>query len=65
MENKRGCTHQWMQISKSRNVEDVGIMEEKLTEMGRDLADIRLREEMLREQLQEAQAQNVRLNGQL
>lgn len=39
----------WMKISKSIDVEDVGLMEEKLSEMGKDLADVRLRESVLRE----------------
>ena len=54
LEKERVYTHQWMKIPIARSVEDVGIMEEKLTEMGRDLADIRLREEVLKEKLQEA-----------
>ena len=57
-----------MQIAKSKGVEDVGHMENKLREMGRDLSDIRNREaitrshletenELLRRQLQEKETQ--------
>lgn len=38
-----------MQIAKYINVEDVGLMEEKITEMGKDLSDLRLRESIMRE----------------
>ena len=65
LEKERACTYHWMQIAKTKNVEDVGIMEEKLTEMGRYLADVRLREAVLKEKLQEVQAENARLNNQL
>ena len=51
LERERGHTHEWMQISKYRNFEDVGIMEVKLSEMGRDLADVRLRKAVLKEQM--------------
>lgn len=44
LEKQEGKTHRWMQISKSKNVEDVGLMEEKVTEMGKELSDSRLRE---------------------
>lgn len=40
-----------MQIAKSNNVEDVGLMEEKVTEMGKELSDLRLRESIMRKQL--------------
>lgn len=54
-----------MHISKTKNVEDVGIMEEKLNNMGIYLANSKRREEVLKEWLQEAQVENVILNGQL
>ena len=54
-----------MQIYKTMGVQDVGIMEEKFTEMGRDLADVRLGEEMLKEKLQETSEENARLQIQL
>ena len=41
-----------MQISKSKNVEDVGHMEEKLLEMDRELSRIRDKEWMIRSQLE-------------
>ena len=65
LEKERGHTHQLMQISKAKNVEYVGIMEDKLTKMGRDLANIILREVLLKDPLEEAQVNNVILNGQL
>lgn len=41
-----------MKIAKSKGVEDVGHMENKLREMGRELSDVRHREAMARSQLQ-------------
>lgn len=41
-----------MQIAKSKGVEDVGQMEEKLQEMGRELSNIRDREAMMKSQLE-------------
>lgn len=40
-----------MQISKSKKVEDVGHMEEKLLEMGREFSDLRDKEHIMRSQL--------------
>ena len=40
-----------MQIAKSKGVEDVGHMEEKLQEMGRELSNIRDRETTMKSQL--------------
>lgn len=40
-----------MKISKSKNVEDVGHMEEKLLDMGRELSEIRDRERVIKSQL--------------
>ena len=37
-----GHTHGWMKIEKSINIEDVGPMAERLSNMGNDLADVRL-----------------------
>jgi len=51
-----------MDISKSKNVEDVGLMEEKINEMGKELSDLKLRESTMREKLQAA---NARLKEQL
>jgi len=48
LETKRGTTHKWMQISKSRKVEDVGLMEEKVLEMGKELSELREKESMMR-----------------
>lgn len=41
-----------MKISKSKKVEDVGLMEEKLLEMGKDLSDLMDREYTMRIHLQ-------------
>jgi len=41
-----------MKISKSKNVKDVGFMEEKFIEMGKDLSDLRLRESTMMEKLE-------------
>jgi len=41
-----------MKISKSKGVEDVGHMEEKLKEMGRELSNIRDKEAMMKVQLE-------------
>ena len=40
-----------MKIEKSKKVEDVGHMEEKLLDMGRELSKIRDREQIVRSQL--------------
>lgn len=48
LERQMGHTHERMQIAKARNVEYVGIMEEKLSEMGIELANVRLREVVLK-----------------
>ena len=61
-------THKWMKIAKSKGVEDVGHMENKLREMGRELSALRDREaitrshlenenELLRRQLEEKENQ--------
>lgn len=42
----------WMQIDKSKNVENVGLMEEKVIEMGKELSDLRVRESIMKEKLQ-------------
>lgn len=44
-------THRWMQIAKSKRVEDVGLMEEKVNEMSKELNKLRLRELVMREHL--------------
>jgi len=51
-------THRWMQISKSKNVEVVGLMEEKITKMGKELSDLKLRKSTMREWISEG---NTRL----
>lgn len=41
-----------MQIVKSKKVEDVGLMEEKLLEIGKDMSELRDREHIMRTQLE-------------
>jgi len=52
LEKERIRTHRWMQISKSKGFEDVGHMENKLKEMGRELSALRDREEITRRHLE-------------
>ena len=42
-----------MQIAKSKKVEDVGFIGEKVLEMGKKLSELREKESTMREQLQE------------
>jgi len=42
LEKQRARTHRWMQIGKSKGVEDTGHMEEKLKEMGSELSSLRI-----------------------
>lgn len=62
LEKERARTHQWIKIAKPKGVEDVGHMEEKLQEMGRELSSIRDREKMMKSQLE---AENTWLRKQL
>jgi len=62
MDIERGGTHRWMKIAKSKNVEDVGLMEEKVTKTGKELSDFRMRESIMKEKLQ---AKNTRLRERL
>jgi len=48
LEAERGRTNRWMQIAKSKKVEDVVLMEEKLLEMGKELSELRDREYTMR-----------------
>ena len=43
--------HRWMQIAKSKGVEDIGHMEDKFKEMGRELSALRDREAVTRSHL--------------
>jgi len=45
-----------MQIAKSKGVEDIGHMEEKLKEMGKELSGLRDREAIMRSQLERENA---------
>ena len=60
LEKERARTHRWMQIAKSNGVEDIGHMEEKLKEMGRDISGLRDREAIMRNQLE---TENAWLRG--
>lgn len=62
LEKERGRTHRWMQISKSKKVEDMGLMEEKVIEQKKELNNLRLRDLIIREQLQ---TENIRLKEKL
>jgi len=42
----------WMRISKSKGMEDVGHIKERLKEMGKELSSIRDREEIMKSQLE-------------
>lgn len=44
LEKEREITHRWMQITKSKGVEDIGHMEEKVKDMGKELSSLRDRE---------------------
>lgn len=52
LEKERIRTHRWMQIAKSNGAKDVGHMEDKLREMGKELSDIRNREAITRNHLE-------------
>ena len=62
LEKERVRTHTWMQIAKSKGVEDIGHMEEKLNKMGKELSGLREREAIMRDQLE---SENAWLRGQL
>lgn len=49
---ERERSKRWMQIAKSKEVEDVGHMEEKLRDMGRELSSMRDIEEIMKSQLE-------------
>ena len=51
-----------MQITKSKRVEDIGHMEEKLKDMGKQLSSLRDREAIMKNQLE---TKNAWLRGQL
>jgi len=59
---ERGRTHRWMQFTKSKKVEDVGLMEEKVIEMRKELSELRMGDSIMKEKLQE---ENMRLRERL
>lgn len=62
LEIERGRTHKWMKNSKSKKVEVVGLVEEKVLQMSRELSEFRTRESKIKEKLQE---ENMRLKEKL
>lgn len=52
LENERKRTHMWMQIAKSRGVEDLDHIEDQLQETGRELSSVREREAIMKTQLE-------------
>ena len=54
-----------MKLSTSKGVYDIGVMEGKVVELGKYLSNVRLRDSVLKEQLQKAQAENVALQERL
>ena len=52
LEKERAGTHRWMQIAKSKGVEEIGHMEENLKEMGKELSSLREREAIMKAQLE-------------
>ena len=53
LEKERVMTHTWMQITKSKGVEDIWKMENKLREMGKEFSMVRHIESIRRAQLEE------------
>ena len=53
LEKERVRSHRWMQITKSKGVDDIGHMENKLREMGKELSTVRHIEGIRRSQLEE------------
>jgi len=62
LEKEKARTHRWMKIDKSKGMEDVGHMEEKLKEMSRELSSIRDIEAMMKAELE---VENAWLRGKL
>jgi len=62
LEKERARTHQCMQIAESKGVEDIGHIQEKLKEMGKEISGLRDREEIMRDQLER---ENAWLRGKL
>lgn len=48
LDKDRERTHRWMQIAKSKGVEDIGHMEKKFKEMGKELSSLRDKEAMMK-----------------
>lgn len=53
LEKERIRTHTWMQITKSKGVEDIGHMKKKLRHMGKELGMVRHTKRIRRAQLEE------------
>ena len=52
LEKERVRTHRWMQIAKSKGVDDISHMENKLREMGRELSALKDKETITRSHLE-------------
>lgn len=52
LDKERVRTHTWMQIAKSKGVEDIGHMENKLRKMGKELSIVRHTESIIRAKLE-------------
>lgn len=48
IEKERARTHRWMQVAKSKGVEDIDHMEENIKEMGRELSNLRGEEAIMK-----------------
>jgi len=62
LDKERSRSHRWMKIEKSKGVEDVGLMEERIKSMGEGNYYLRLIEANMRKQLR---IENKRLKEQL
>lgn len=65
MEEERAHTHNWIKLATSKGVHEIGFMEEKIAELGKDLFDVGLRESFLKEKLHKAQTENITLQYKL
>jgi len=52
LDKERVRSHQWKQIARSKEVDDMGLMEENMTKRGEEMADLRLKYENMMENMQ-------------
>lgn len=62
LDKERGRTHRWMQINKSKVLEDVAIMEDKMKNIGEEMAELKFKEANICGHLQK---ENKKLKAQL